>query len=283
MFAEIGAPSKESFRKWLSNVLAVDVDNHTTEDGLQHLRGSGGAVAYRVRNLERAEIVERNSEFRQLIAFRLAAESFNLGLAQTDAGVQDMVAPLILEAVESKSPEHSLLRVTPGRPGEQLDPSIAGTFFHEAMQHFSRKLEPLSRATLVELARGNGIGIVHPIQLEQLLKEVQELLDRFRESALFTLMRTARKRIHEAPYMIVEKTARSTQGRLDLLLQSQTGEWFVIDYKTDHFKIEEIDSRVEKHRDQLSKYVDHIELLTGVRAKPVLYFAQHGLLKEIPE
>ncbi len=283
MFMEIGAPNKESFRKWLSAVLAIDVDNHTTEDGLLQLRGSGGLTSYRVRSMVRPEIVDCCAELRRKLSDRAEQEARNQRDEPGGAAGEslDMVAPLVLEAVDVKSSWQELLRVTPAKSDEGLEPTIAGTFFHEAMQHYSRQLEPLSNATLVELAGGHGIGIVHAGRLQQLLKDGQELLDRFRDSELFSLMLTARKRIHEAPYTLADSSGNVTVGRPDLLLQSHSGEWYVIDYKTDHFKIEEIDSQVRRHREQLANYVEHIERLTGVRAKPALYFAQHGLLKEI--
>jgi len=55
----------------------------------------------------------------------------------------------------------------------------------------------------------------------------------------------------------------------------------VIDYKTDHFLPAEMPSHVSKHREQLLTYVEHIERLTKIKAKPAIYFAQQGILEEI--
>ena len=66
--------------------------------------------------------------------------------------------------------------------------------------------------------------------------------------------------------------------RPDLLLETETGDWLVIDYKTDHVDLESLSKQGRLHLGQLQGYVRDLKALTGIEAKPLIYFARPGVL-----
>jgi ATP-dependent exoDNAse (exonuclease V) beta subunit len=69
--------------------------------------------------------------------------------------------------------------------------------------------------------------------------------------------------------------------RPDLLLETDDGTWYLIDYKTDHFSVADIEQQASRHRPQLERYGEDFTALTGITPKLAIYFAQHGILHQL--
>jgi ATP-dependent exoDNAse (exonuclease V) beta subunit len=89
----------------------------------------------------------------------------------------------------------------------------------------------------------------------------------------------AKHRLSEVPYEL--NSTKISEKRPDLLLQDKDGNWHVIDYKTDHFEQSGLGKQIKHHSEQVLEYANDIEALTGVKAKPWIYFAAYGQLSLI--
>ena len=120
----------------------------------------------------------------------------------------------------------------------------------------------------------------HPAKREQLVEQGEKLLKMFWNSKLHTIMSMSRNRYEEFPYIIMEESDIKSK-RPDLILEDETGKWFIIDFKTDDFHLHMMDSHVNRHRRQLDGYVKELGKLTGIKYSPALYFARHGKFVEL--
>jgi ATP-dependent exoDNAse (exonuclease V) beta subunit len=66
-----------------------------------------------------------------------------------------------------------------------------------------------------------------------------------------------------------------------LILEDHQGRWHIIDYKTDHVSLAEVQTQLQKHTRQLLEYANDLRALTGLPFTASLYFAQLGLLVEV--
>ncbi len=277
IFLERGGQERASFRSWLKGALGLDDGGCLTEPGVYELEAAPEPVFYQVTTVDS---ISASTLARELKA---ALRSAAAAAGRDDGGREaqfDLVEPLTMEPGEPALNWQDALRVTAAAGVPWPEPTVLGQFFHLIMQTMSPAMQPPAAGLLRELAASSAANLVDREKISRLVEAGQVLLERFRKSDLCALMQAARRRLGEMPYVVASASA-SRQGRPDLLLEDAGGHWFVIDYKTDHFPIEELASHVEKHRQQLRSYVDDFQQLAGVRPRAALYFAQHGRLEEV--
>ena len=124
------------------------------------------------------------------------------------------------------------------------------------------------------------VAVHDPAQQELLLQESERLLITFKNSALYPLLKSAKRRIEENAYLIARDDFEE-ELRPDLIIEDADGNWHVVDYKTDHLEPKQITKRVSTHQPQLARYVADLESLLAVKAKAWVYFAQLGRLEPV--
>lgn len=268
-FAESEARDYQSFRHWLWDFIPVhDYDFHS--DKIVQLP-SGSYMLKFVNQTKLESMPSKNSGERD------SKKDQALGFSQLD-----LLEPIIRQQSLPKSSWQGLLRITPATSEIKIHPTIIGNFFHAIMQRMQGRLTKPSRQDMIEIASGSEISIVQYQMLEILLKEGEFLIEKFFASPLLPLMENAKTRLHETPYMVAADN-RIEMRRPDLLLQDEFGRWHVIDFKTDHFDLSDIDFHAHSHHSQLSQYVHDIEKIASITCKPHIYFAQHGVLYSLVE
>ena len=80
----------------------------------------------------------------------------------------------------------------------------------------------------------------------------------------------------EFPYLLLGSEGVVLSKRPDLILQDEDERWYIIDFKTDDFPRDAMQSHINRHRRQLMSYVRDMEKLTGIKYTPAVYFARHG-------
>jgi ATP-dependent exoDNAse (exonuclease V) beta subunit len=264
-FAASEARDYYSFRRWLWDFLQLEDYDFQSDKKIQLPSGS-----YLLKFIDQAKL-ESLSKDNHLVS-NLKKQDLRPGFAELD-----LLEPIARPISVPKSSWQAMLRITPATSEIKIHPTVIGNFFHAIMQRLQGKLAKPSRQDLIEIASGNEIAIVENQMLELLLKDGEYLLDKFFASPLLSLMQNARTRYHETPYMVAADNRVDTR-RPDLLLQDELGQWHVIDFKTDHFDLSDIDFHAHSHHSQLSQYVQDIQKIANIACKPHIYFAQHGML-----
>ena len=119
---------------------------------------------------------------------------------------------------------------------------------------------------------------VHPVFRQALLEEGKKLLVTYAKSELQPIFSTAKTICHEWSYYMNTDSEQLLLNRPDLLLESKEGEWYLIDYKTDRFPVNDIEQQALRHRRQLERYGKDFMQLTNIAPKLATYFAQSGIL-----
>lgn len=262
-----------SFGKWLQEGLDLDDLTEFHEQPVERSITSGGRTArFLLRSMNVPEIEP-------------PAESVD---SADDDGTQTLVLnPTLLDPVGRVAgditpvPWQSLVRATPSIAEPAVHATIVGSYFHLLMDRMSYKLQPLSREVMVDLLVHSQVGVYHPLLQKQLLEEGEKLLAIFAASPLMQRMKTARRLIHETTYFTMRDGLTQDERRPDLLLEDQFGNWMIIDYKTDHFKRNELARQAKTHRAQLVGYADDFAKLTSLEPGTFVYFAQFGILHEL--
>lgn len=279
IFLEREATNYVSFRAWLKDVLQLNLAEE--EAGIRSVNSDFGQLKYLLSDFNPArssvdqnsgEQVQPGSDF-----------SFSLGEEEdtTSSALRlDLIEPMDPVMIDSPSSWVGWSRVTPSPKGAVLDQTIIGTFFHACMEYLPEDLSRPSDDALVALALAQGECVAHPAMLELLLKQGKVLLDKFFESELFTLKRSAKNRYTEMPYAILLDDKWEIR-RPDLVLEDSTGQWHIIDYKTDSFDLSQLENQIRLHRKQLDTYASELQKLTNIKFNSSLYFAQHGQLKSL--
>jgi ATP-dependent helicase/nuclease subunit A len=257
--------NSESFRTWLSRLLELD----EREDA----ECWEGAVSDR----------RHASEFKgrvigvPVLDSRRAAGSDPLAVMAADGLQLDLLDPIPPQTTFIAADLKRQVRITPVGAETKLEPTIVGTFFHSLMEHVSSDVVKPSRELIQSIAFAQGESVAHPAVLRQLTEEGERLLDLFLNSELAAVLKAARRRFHEIPYVIFSSEKFETR-RPDLLFEDAYGGWQLVDFKTDHFALSEIEHQASSHRNQLKQYAADLESIAGIRARASIYFAQHGVL-----
>lgn len=266
MFLERDARNVQSFRSWLMDLLELREDDLC--EGTRFLSSPEGTAAY--------QLLIRNED---ATSGRRRITKDN-DVDQIPPTVQlDLVEPLMQSPATPPSAGEGLLRVTP-LPGQEpsLDAALVGTFFHALMEHLPDSMDHLSADVILDIAINQGPAVAHYRNLQYLAKEGERLLESFYASDLCDLLKTSRHRLHELPYIVYTTDSGASRMRPDLVFQDADGNWHLVDYKTDHFKISDIENQAARHRRQVESYVEDLRKLTGSDCRAHIYFAQFGKL-----
>jgi len=171
-------------------------------------------------------------------------------------------------------------RITPASDEPSMAPTVLGQFFHLIMQRWQPGWTKVPDSVLNELAHHKDVRAIHSAQRQWLIAEVEQLVEKFKNSELNTIWSSSLRTFREMPYVISVVDDVHTR-RPDLLLEDKDGQWSIVDFKTDHFDIATIDSHLNQHKKQILQYLNDIEQLTGEKANAYVYFAQHGVLRKI--
>ncbi len=269
MFLERDARNVQSFRSWLMDLLELREDD--LSEGIRHLSSPEGTATYELMIRSEDAAMSRNIS-------RIAQPTSNS--TELDSKVQfDLVEPLLQSPATPPSAGEGLLRVTP-LPGQEpsLDAALVGTFFHALMEHLPDSMDRLSRDVILDIAINQGPAVAHYSNLQHLAAEGERLLESFYESDLCKLLKASKRRLHELPYMIFTADGGAAKRRPDLVFLDASNNWHLVDYKTDHFKLSDIENQAARHRRQIESYVEDLHKLTGSTCRAHIYFAQFGNL-----
>ncbi len=195
----------------------------------------------------------------------------------------DLLEPIAAIPLRLPSAWQGLVRVSNKRNGEiVIAKTTMGTFFHALMEHLPSDDRPLTKEEIEDVVFTQH-NIVPTVKNRQFfVNEGQRLLDLFYGSELFSLFKRTKRRWHEIPYLVIAD-GQGISRRPDLLLESDQGEWHLIDFKTDHFDPADITKQTKLHSEQLHTYVHELSRLLAVSMTAHIYYAQHALLVELQE
>lgn len=89
------------------------------------------------------------------------------------------------------------------------------------------------------------------------------LLSRFKNSDAFQQIESASQRWHEIPFSYPSGNV-SVNGVIDLLLKDSSGNYTVIDFKTDELKgMNDLTNAIERHKKQLDMYRKALKIILG--------------------
>jgi ATP-dependent helicase/nuclease subunit A len=287
LFIKHTARKTDSYRLWLRQILELDVDSFTPPDpGIRavcDITANGHSAKFtlaycygRPPGLDLALTARRDDTHAEAIA--AAANSTQVFWDEPAVSLFD-TAPN----------ELALVRLTPGRESEvagrddfaALAPRVVGTFFHALMENLPLT-KSVDREWVRDIAYNQGVHFVHPKRLDALVDEGLRLLEIYRGSRLRELVEKSHSRFNEMPYLVyVDDSDRGViTMRPDLLVEAADGEWHLVDFKTDHFNhlsAGAVEQQARKHRHQLKRYVDDLQIMAGVQIRPAIYFAQYGI------
>lgn len=166
------------------------------------------------------------------------------------------------------------------RASIEADHSLVGTFFHKIMQYLPQGKTTLGEDELYALVGQMAEAAAHPQIAQALIDQARKLLAIYAGSELQLLISKAKTICHEWSYY----TADSSELKSlipDLLLETSDGNWYLIDYKTDHFPLLAIEQQALRHRPQLERYRKDLLAFTGIAPQIAIYFAQHGILQKL--
>jgi ATP-dependent exoDNAse (exonuclease V) beta subunit (contains helicase and exonuclease domains) len=275
IFLDQEANKRESFRLWLMEILRVDGELLASEDRVHERRIDG--APYVLSMLEQDKLAR---------PYRMEPDETGDGELVSERERSqikyDLIDRIESDPLQASSPWSGWTRVTPDPVVEtqELDATIVGTYFHAILEHLPADGGKLDPAILRNLAVNQGSAVAHPEKLKVLIGQGSKLLEQFYESSLYPMMRTAKKRFSELPYLMVGEFGIKSK-RPDLLLQDKDGKWYIIDYKTDSVPLEELDRHARLHYKQLQVYVNDLRILTGQEFTPLLYFARHAKLVDV--
>jgi ATP-dependent helicase/nuclease subunit A len=192
---------------------------------------------------------------------------------------------LVWNGMESEvvpPPANAGVRITAAVSRQHLESTVVGTFFHALMEHMPDDPSTFTEELMRSLAVAQGVAVADAPMLQQLLDEGSKLVQTFVASDLCKILKDSRRRLHEMPYMISSRGDVAVK-RPDLILEDHQGRWHIIDYKTDHVSLAEVQNQLQKHTRQLIEYANDLRALTGLQFTASLYFAQLGLLVEVPQ
>ena len=155
-----------------------------------------------------------------------------------------------------------------------MDPTVAGTFFHRCMERLDVNHPAPSAIVAGVLADMELDGDADP---DGLAAELQAMIDQLQPTALWTMLRSARRVFRELPF-VLSLDGATLRGQIDMLVESADGSWHVIDYKSDRVSAAGLAERAEHYRVQMQLYALAAWRHTGTPpAQATLYFLRPGL------
>ncbi|MBI4388358.1 MAG: UvrD-helicase domain-containing protein [Candidatus Omnitrophica bacterium] len=158
---------------------------------------------------------------------------------------------------------------------ESISPAEFGTIVHQIFEHL------VTRGVQKEKPIETLIAFYVSPSDSQAARQALQLSKTFLKSNLYSEIKNANRRIVELPFLLRLKYG-VLQGVLDLLYETQTNEWVIVDYKTSEINASQIQETGEKYRPQMELYALAChELLGKMPQKAVLYFAKPDQVYEI--
>ena len=193
--------------------------------------------------------------------------------ALTGDGVEDLAKHLASLAPEGPwlFPEDQIAdapaRVAPPGGASWLQ---IGEIVHQVVRRDLPKSEDELRAVLRRLAWESGL--IGETENRNAVVNAYDLIRKIRRSEVFEAIARARTVYREVPF-VYRSGARTVHGVIDLLLQNQSGQWIVVDYKTAWLGESPSDPALEEHARryhlQMGVYAAAIRELVGVA--PIVY------------
>ena len=258
----------ESFAEWLKALL--ELNGNSAEDSGELVRrtvphGDGTFLLRRITTSSKDALLSRPGRLSTLDT-------------DTDTAVQvNLLEPITSEQLDPPSVWNETSRITTSDSGKQPNPIVVGNLFHMLMEHLPADFSEFSDEQIEALLLSLGDEAVQRSTRRHLVEEGKKFMSKLRESELWQLIKDAKQLLHESPYRKFEN-GEVLLGRPDLLIKQPDGNWLLVDYKTDRFKIENIEQQARLHHAQLVQYQEDLLAIAGIRAQAAIYFAQHGLL-----
>jgi ATP-dependent exoDNAse (exonuclease V) beta subunit len=201
-------------------------------------------------------------------------------LAIIDLSLLEYTDPNSLSPTFTPVPWPQLLRVCPTDETPTVHATIQGNYFHLLMDKLGANMELPSEDERKALLYHHEVAIHDAAQQDFLLKQSEQLLITFKNSPLYSMLKSCKRKFNEYSYMIV-RGDHEEEFRPDLIVEDASGQWHIVDYKTDQFEQKHLNKHLTQHQQQLITYVEDLEMLLGVKAKPWVYFAHYGRLESI--
>ncbi|HMY51382.1 MAG TPA: UvrD-helicase domain-containing protein [Candidatus Obscuribacter sp.] len=280
LFMKAEGRKVQSYRTMLRTVLSLDGDHTVLPEPGSALRlslpFSSALVPYSLRFAQSARRSARVAPELQL------AKPSDLLLAPLPVHIEyPKVNELGLSRITSPAATKDAL-LSPLSAGPELfSPSFLGVFFHALMENLPTYSKADAAALYVyvrDIASTQSFHMAHGPKLERLVTEGLRLLDIYFESRLHQLLSTASRRYNEAEYSLFHGDDL-IKRRPDLIFQTFDGDWYLVDFKTDHAAGEvEMRARAGRHSVQLNNYRAELSRLSGLSLTAHIYFAQTGIL-----
>lgn len=286
LFLTARQSGSDNFGSWLCEALSLPHPKESFQNQIMHAGGRRFPSSWQLSQFDQSKQAEESGQSQsmpeerseELLSKRLdgsrasiPANSPDLTLLQTREQQKELsYTPLKWQA---------LLRACPNEKEKDLHQTILGNYFHLLMSRLGDDLSLPGESERKALLLHPELQIHDRQQQAAALKVSEQLLINFKNSALYPLMKNAQRRLHEFPYMITDEKGCS-EFRPDLILQDQSGNWQIIDFKTDQVESKDISRQVKHHTGQLARYVDDFHAILGIRASAWIYFAQCGRLEK---
>lgn len=120
--------------------------------------------------------------------------------------------------------------VYPAVQSQRVSARRIGTMVHEALRHWRTGRTPEQQKALLQ-GYAWQVGLSDADDIAHAVARAERLLDAFKQSALCAEIDSARQVYRELPF-ILRTEKRILHGAMDVLYQTQAGEWVIVDYKT---------------------------------------------------
>jgi hypothetical protein len=193
----------------------------------------------------------------------------------------DLIEPMESQLGNPPLSGNGWLRITSHIEDAPLDPIRVGNFFHNLMEFLPAGQSQLNDQTMMALAVASDERLVQGHDLIRLVNEGGRLLEIYKQSELYEIIKSAQCVSRELPYHKLSNDELEI-GRPDLLIRSKSGKWLIVDHKTDTFMPENLEQHARRYLRQLKSYQDDLLEIANISCEIALYFAQSGILYKFP-
>ena len=160
-----------------------------------------------------------------------------------------------------------------------LDAATAGTLFHRCMELLDFA-KPQAAELLVAQAVAE-LDVELGLEMEQVHRDLQDMLDRFAEQPLWGDIAGARSRFAELDFLL-EAGPAVLRGQIDLLYEDGRGHWHIVDYKSDRVSADDVEAHASRYELQMQAYaLAASKHLGGAAVDASLYFLRPGAACEV--
>ena len=138
-----------------------------------------------------------------------------------------------------------------GESDAALSPSARGIVLHRALQEY-RWTGPEEADQLVRQAAA-ALDVVGDETVDLLMRDLRDQLSRLAKTQLHATIAASPDRRAEAAFLLAMGDAR-VRGVIDLMYRDADGAWWVLDYKSDRVRADQVEAAVEKYKLQIQLY-----------------------------